>query len=161
MKWRLTSASMKSVAKSLVFESYTEKFINKSSGLKSDQHECLRTSGQAINQWVTVHGEANEASLCTWNQCLERVYQFSERKKAYRKIKSMPCSLIPAFLVNTPAQKQTWSSLYIFECNADVVPYCSGWLLWEGWTPSSQCLQCVQKDILPCQSPSKIKYPIK
>lgn len=57
--------------------------------------------------------------------------------------------------------KETWSSLYVFECNADVVPHCSGWMLWEGWTPSSQCLQCVQKNILPCQSPSKIKYPIK
>ena len=107
MGLRLTSASMKSVAKSLVFESYTEKFIIKSSGLRSDQHECLQTSRQAINLWVTVHnycGEANEVSLCTWNQCLGRVYQFSERKKAFRK--SMPCLLIPAFLENTPAQKK-------------------------------------------------------
>lgn len=64
MGLRLTSASMKSVAKSLVFESYTENFITTSSGLKPDQHECLQTSRQAINLWVTVHnyfGEANEA----------------------------------------------------------------------------------------------------
>ena len=97
MGLRLTSASMKSAAKSLVFESYPEKFIIKSS-LKSDQHECLRTSRQAINLWVTVYnycGEANEASLCTWNQCLERVYQFSERKKHTEKVCHV-CLFLPS-----------------------------------------------------------------